>query len=260
MKMTRRTACLIAAFLLIGAVELTTAGCGGGGPESGVASRTSPFVTRAAEESYLPDTLALAATDAPEGFIPTATANAVQSDLQQIRARYPDLADVTMASRGSQRQLYLRVLVTGPVAQAWAQGKTLTGLAPVDAVLTRYKVESIDQIDLDSMYFRVRFTDPLNLSKVRTDLTQAANRDSLNVTDPLPVPEDSTEEPHLGLNGTKVIQRNSTETGRIYRFIRGYGDCASGCMQAHTRIVIIGNDGKISLEETGAPPGGDYRY
>lgn len=262
MNYTRRFSGITAALLLVVTGSLGAVGCGGGG--SGSSTDSIVPVTRDTESQYSTEALIIAAQRktgnmvSNNELVSSVTVREVERDLATTRDRYPALADIDIYGHAQDlRSLSLSTEPGSPVGQAWQQGQTLTGVAKVDELLKRYELDSVLPLSNNGAGFILHFKRLLNVERVRYNLTLAANQDGMNIYPLTPAPPAYSY--HLGLMGSTYISRTDSNAGREYSFIRGYGDCPSGCMQSHTRTVTIKRDGTLTVKETGAPPNGNYR-
>lgn len=243
--MKRHLLSIGAALLLAGTGTVLATGCGGGSNDSGSVREANGFVTRAEEDKYSSDALILASREATDAPIPTSTAVSINEDLAAIRAQYPALTTVNARPLDDLKSVLVVARASSPVGQAWAQGKTATGVAGVDDLLTRYKVESVKQLtSSDSPAFVVRFVDPLNTRKVLDTLeAQAAPGTSGLIS----------VSKNLTIGGGNQITRTGANSTRVYEFVQGWGDCLAGCINKHKWTVTLDPSGTMRLEESGTP-------
>ena len=203
------------------------------------------------------DALILAARLAQEPWLSAETAATLDADLEQIRARFPQLQEVHAWPDNPMTELSITLDLDAPWLETWKSEQLTTGDAAVDGLLQefgaltirdyigprQYRSERFIQWLEEKRhyrYFYLTFAHPFNLRPL-AERIQAASRYFHGVGG--------------GGNAGDGDRITFEQIGasKRYTFSHGWGDCPSGCIHRHSWEVTLLPDGDLRLREYGDP-------
>lgn len=207
------------------------AGCSGGG------SSPSSVVTRDTEPTLSQDALILAAGIAPGPWVELPTAQQIDKDLKAIRSALPALAAINARGDAHPKQVLVTLKTDTPWRSAWKAETLTTGNSAVDSALTSYKATRVREISEASAIYVITFDQWMNTGKLGT---------AIQATDSAIT--GATIDPFVG-DGNDI---DVLEVGQKYRFQKGWGDCAAGCISKHYWTATKSGS-SWNIDESGTP-------
>ncbi len=219
--------------LVLGALGVLAGCSGGGSPQAG-----NP-VTRDTEPTLSRDALILAAGISSTPWVDLATARQIDADLKEIRTATSTLATIGARGDAEPKSVIISMKADAPWRASWKAGSLNTGVAALDTALTDYRATSVKEIaDFGaSATFTITFDQWMNTKKLSAALK------------PLATPITASEANGYVGDGDDI---EVLETGRVYRFQKGWGDCPAGCTSKHFWTATKSGSG-WTLTESGTP-------
>jgi hypothetical protein len=220
--------------LLVLAMLGVLSGCGGG-----LGINPNGQVTRDTEPSLSKDALILAAGLSETPWVELGTARQIDSDLKEIRTISPALTAIGARGDADPKSVVISMKADAPWRASWKAGTLTTGVAALDAALTDYRATSVKEIANlgTSVVCTLTFDQWMNVQKLSESLK------------PLATPIVASEVNGYIGDGDDI---EVLETGRIYRFKKGWGDCPAGCTSKHLWTATKSGAG-WTVVESGTP-------